>query len=287
MALLLAVGLADVALVIVRQVVALREYRAVVSQQRQGLVASVSHELRTPLTAMVGFLEVLQDPNMKLDAEERRELTGIVRQQALYMSRIVADLLLLGQRDPGAQRVRRADCAAGCLPRPKRSSRDDRQLDSTVEKDLVAHVDRDRVQQALDNLIVNAFRYGEGKSCGWWRRAKADDLVIEVHDNGPGVPRKYELAIWEQFERGANKLNANVPGSGIGLSVVDLVVRRHGGAATYERSSLLGGSCFRMTFPGRIRESCQRTARSDPSGALPPRLLSCPSLQIREEAVAT
>ncbi len=270
MALLLAVGLADVALVIVRQVVALREYRAVVSQQRQGLVASVSHELRTPLTAMVGFLEVLQDPNMKLDAEEQRELTGIVRQQALYMSRIVADLLLLAKE---TQVLKESDVSVAQLVSTSAQalSRDDRQLDSTVEKDLVAHVDRDRVQQALDNLIVNAFRYGEGTVRVVAKR-DADDLVIEVHDNGPGVPRKYELAIWEQFERGANKLNANVPGSGIGLSVVDLVVRRHGGAATYERSSLLGGSCFRMTFPGRVRESA--SAQLAPTRPVPSHLAS-------------
>jgi signal transduction histidine kinase len=215
------------------------------------LVASVSHELRTPLTAMVGFLEVLGDPAMELSAEERTEMTGIVRQQALYMSRIVADLLLLAKE---TQVLKEADVAIGQLVANSAQtlSREDRRLESNVEKDLVAYIDRDRVQQALDNLIVNAFRYGEG-TVRVIAKSQGEDLVIEVHDNGSGVPRKFELAIWEQFERGANKLNANVPGSGIGLSVVDLVVRRHGGSAIYERSHVLGGACFRMTFPGRIR----------------------------------
>ena len=80
-----------------------------------------------------------------------------------------------------------------------------------------------------------------------------DDLVIEVHDNGDGVPRKYELAIWDQFERGIHRLNSTVPGSGIGLAIVDMVVRRHGGIASYERSKRLGGACFRVTLPGRLR----------------------------------
>ena len=80
-----------------------------------------------------------------------------------------------------------------------------------------------------------------------------EDLVVEVHDNGDGVPRKYELAIWEQFERGVHRLNSTVPGSGIGLAIVDMVVRRHGGVATYERSKRLGGACFRIILPGRLR----------------------------------
>lgn len=270
LALLLAVGLTIIALVVVRQVVALREYRAVVSQQRQGLVASVSHELRTPLTAMVGFLEVLEDPNMDLAADERREMTAIVRQQAIYMSRIVADLLLLAKE---TQVLKETDVAIPHLIESSAQAlrRGDRSLESKVEEDLVAYVDRDRVQQAFDNLIVNAFRYGGGV-VRVFAKAEGEDLVIEVHDNGPGVPRKYELAIWEQFERGANKLNANVPGSGIGLSVVDLVVRRHGGAATYERSSLLGGSCFRMTFPGRVRE--RASAQLAPTLQVPSHLAS-------------
>jgi signal transduction histidine kinase len=85
----------------------------------------------------------------------------------------------------------------------------------------------------------------------------SDDLVIEVHDNGDGVPRKYELAIWNQFERGIHRLNSTVPGSGIGLAIVDMVVRRHGGLGTYERSKRLGGSCFRITLPGRLRADLQ------------------------------
>ena len=251
--LLLAMGLGVVALVVVRQLVALRDYRSLVSEQRRGLVSSVSHELRTPLTAMVGFLEVLDDTTIELGAKERKELIAIVRQQSLYMSRIVADLLLLA-RESNTMQLQEAEVSVNQLvdESARRLARQDRDLEVQLQPDLIAFADSDRIRQALDNLIVNAFRYGGGKVLVTGRSEGAD-LVIEVHDDGPGVPRKYELAIWEQFERGANRLNASTPGSGIGLSVVDLVVRRHGGTATYERSKLLGGACFRMVLPDRLR----------------------------------
>ncbi|MGH8924058.1 MAG: sensor histidine kinase [Acidimicrobiia bacterium] len=248
---LLVMGLATVALVVLRQIVALREYRALVSQQREGLVASVSHELRTPLTAMVGFLEVLDDKTIELGAAERKELISIVRQQSTYMSRIVADLLLLARE---SQVLAEVDVVVSDLVADtvKAVGRNHVRLTSEVTPGLMATIDRDRMRQALDNLVVNALRYGNGtvlvKAFG-----NGSDLIVEVHDDGPGVPRKYELAIWDQFERGANRLNAATPGSGIGLSVVDVVVRRHGGTATYNRSTLLGGSCFSITLPERIR----------------------------------
>ncbi len=250
---LLAMGLGVVALVVVRQMVALRDYRNLVSEQRRGLVSSVSHELRTPLTAMVGFLEVLDDTTIELGAKERKELISIVRQQSLYMSRIVADLLLLA-RESNTLQLQESEVSVAQLvdESARRLARNDRDLEVKVEPGLAAFADPDRLRQALDNLIVNAFRYGGGKVLVVGR-AEGSDVVIEVHDNGQGVPRKFELAIWEQFERGANRLNASTPGSGIGLSVVDLVVRRHGGNANYERSKLVGGACFRLVLSDRLR----------------------------------
>ncbi|HJQ94182.1 MAG TPA: ATP-binding protein [Acidimicrobiia bacterium] len=259
-ALLLGMALGTVALVVVRQLVALRDYRSLVSEQRRGLVSSVSHELRTPLTAMVGFLEVLDDTTIELGAKERKELISIVRQQSLYMSRIVADLLLLA-REANTLQLEESQVSVAKLvdESARRLARADRDLEVKVESDLEAYADPDRLRQALDNLIVNAFRYGGGRVLVVGR-AEASDVVIEVHDNGQGVPRKYELAIWEQFERGANRLNASTPGSGIGLSVVDLVVRRHGGTASYERSRLLGGACFRLVLPDRVRSQPSTSA---------------------------
>jgi signal transduction histidine kinase len=204
---------------------------------------------------MVGFLDLMKDPSTEIDLAERVELTDVVHQQAMYMSRIVSDLLLLA-RDSSRLVLVETEVSIGKLVADTvRSARVSAEaLDTEVEPGLTVRADPDRMRQALDNLIVNAFRYGGGQVLVT-ATAAGSDLILEVHDNGAGVPRKYELAIWQQFERGHNRLNASVPGSGIGLAVVELVVRRHGGTATYERSKRLGGSCFRVVLPGRVIES--------------------------------
>jgi signal transduction histidine kinase len=66
------------------------------------------------------------------------------------------------------------------------------------------------------------------------------------------VPKKHELTIWERFERGENRYNANVPGSGIGLAMVRNIAESHGGTASYRRSKRLGGACFVVDLPGRV-----------------------------------
>jgi signal transduction histidine kinase len=101
------------------------------------------------------------------------------------------------------------------------------------------------MKQALGNLVDNAIRYGAGQ-CLLVATVKGDDLILEVHDNGPGVPERFQTVVWEQFERGAHRLDAVTPGLGIGLSIVEAVVEAHGGRVEYRKSERLGGACFSL-----------------------------------------
>jgi signal transduction histidine kinase len=74
-------------------------------------------------------------------------------------------------------------------------------------------------------------------------------VVFAVHDNGEGVPPKFQSDMWGRFERGLHKDNSSVPGSGIGLSVAKDLVTAHGGNIIYRTSELLGGACFEFTIP--------------------------------------
>ncbi len=248
------VSLVVVGLVITRQSVAIRENRHLVDRQRAELVSSISHELRTPLTAIVGFLDVMTDDEAGIGEEETRELTGVIHEQARHMSRIVSDLILLARGSPDELTLKEsvvsiADLVKGAVRSVEQKTTS---LAVEVEAQLQAMLDAGRVQQVIVNLLTNAVRYGNDRSLIVVKR-EGTDLAIEVHDNGPGVPKKYELAIWERFERGPNRFNANTPGSGIGLAVVDAITKAHHGSTAYRQSERLGGACFRVVLPDRVK----------------------------------
>lgn len=241
-------------LVIARQGVAISENRNLVEKQRADLVSSISHELRTPLTAIVGFLDVMTDDEAGIGKEETRELTEVIHGQAQHMSRIVSDLILLARGSPDELTLKESVVSIADLVKGAVRSVEQKTTSLTVEVEaqLQALLDAGRVQQVIVNLLTNAVRYGNDRSLIVVRR-EGKDLAIEVHDNGPGVPKKYELAIWERFERGPNRLNANTPGSGIGLAVVDAITKAHHGSTAYRPSERLGGACFRVVLPDRVK----------------------------------
>jgi signal transduction histidine kinase len=239
-------------LVIARQGVAIVENRADIEQQRDALVSTISHELRTPLTSVVGFASLLEEGLGSMDSGERLRMVTIIRQQADHMSRIVADLIMLARGVGNDLRlaveglsmvdlVERSIDSSG-IPRES--------VEVECSPNLTAFVDAGRIQQVLSNLLTNAERYG-GRLRLVRVVAEGSDLVIEVHDDGEGIPRRYELRVWDRFERGPNRFNASVPGSGIGLSIVLAIAAAHGGTAKYRRSERLGGACFEVRLPGR------------------------------------
>jgi signal transduction histidine kinase len=255
-----------VVFVFLRQVISIREHRAADEEHRRALVSSISHELRTPLTAIVGFLDVLNS-DYDLGEGERRELSSIAQSQATYMSRIVADLILLarGHLDNVSLKEGRVSVESLLETAVRGVDLSGKQLTVQCPPGLGIEADPDRMQQVLVNLLTNAARYG-GSKIILRAEASGHSVTFEVHDDGPGVPKKYEIRVWERFERGANRLNAVTPGSGIGLAVVDAIARAHRGRAEYRRSERLGGACFAVSLPGRARVST--------GGQLPPATIS-------------
>jgi signal transduction histidine kinase len=244
---LLLVGL----LIVLRQMVAIRHNRSQVDRQRRELISSVSHELRTPLTAVVGFLQVLEEDPDGFTPEERAEMMREVSLQAKHMSRTVTDLITLA-RDGGATMVVRTEEAS--LEAILASAVHEAfglSLTTDVD-DHVLHVDADRLDQAVGHLIDNARKYG-GDRAHVRAAVKGGTLTIEVHDNGPGIPTKHLATVWNQFDRGARRLDSTNPGLGIGLAIVRAVAVAHGGTAEYRPSELLGGACFSISVPANSR----------------------------------
>jgi signal transduction histidine kinase len=239
-------------LAIARQGVAIVENRTYIEQQRNTLVSTISHELRTPLTAIVGFVDLLEEDDGSISRAERRGMLEIVHRQADYMSRIVSDLIMLA-RDTGNEielEVEPVSMIELVTASIHASGVSEESVTVDCSPHLTGFVDAARVQQVLVNLLTNAARYGGSRRL-LRIKTRGSDLVLEVHDDGSGIPRRYEVRVWERFERGPNRLNASVPGSGIGLAIVQAIAKAHGGSATYRTSEELGGACFAVALPGR------------------------------------
>jgi signal transduction histidine kinase len=253
LALLSWTALGITAAVIARQAISIRETREMVEAERDQLLASLSHELRTPLTAVAGFSDIMDDDWDAIGDDEKRELVSIIRSQANHLSHAVVDMVALARNNLDEIEIRKSqldgkqliadairavfDVNSGPLP-----------VKARVEPFLAFSADRNRLLQILVHLLSNAQRYGNGHILIVARR-DGDDRLLEVHDDGPGVTLKYEHLIWERFERGEHRLNASIPGSGLGLSIVKALSEAHGGTAGYRRSEELGGACFWVELP--------------------------------------
>ena len=259
-------------IVIARQGVAIKETRDVVEKQRNDLVASISHELRTPLTAMAGFTDILdEDPD--LDRDDRVEMISIVNAQTKHLSRIVGDLVEVARDKLGTTKLTYStisaseliDSAVGMLT----NGSSDSEITTHIEDGLLVLGDVDRLRQVLVNFLTNAGRYGRG-TVEVHAFAAGGETTIEVHDNGPGIPKKYEVTIWDRFERGPHTYLSAVQGSGLGLSIARQLVEAHDGHTGHRVSESLGGACFWLSVPAaRSRSGSDAGDRAARSGSSP------------------
>ena len=240
-----------VTLVMARQTVAIRETRDVVEKQRNDLVASVSHELRTPLTGVMGFVQILHE-NPDLDRDERVEMVRIVASQTRHLGHIVSDLLQVAHGAASEAQPTPEDVAVGPLVASVIEMLTEGGAAVTVtthiEPGLTVRVDPNQLRQILLNYLTNAARYGGG-TIEVHATGTFDGVLIETHDNGPGVPKKYEVRIWDRFERGVHANLSQIQGLGLGLPIVRDLVAAHHGNVGYRHSERLGGACFWATIP--------------------------------------
>jgi signal transduction histidine kinase len=222
---------------------------------KDDFVASVSHELRTPLTSINGYLELILDEDQSTLTEEQKGFLGVIRRNADRLQRLVGDLLLVAQLDSSAMVLKRAQVDLAALARQAfdgaRAAAEDRGVELTLECAEVATLDADadRLIQIIDKLLSNALKFTPpGGRIDLRLRAEGDTMRFEVADTGPGISSEDQLRLFDRFFRSSNAITEAVQGTGVGLSIVDALVRGHGG--TIEVESEVGvGSTFTMVLP--------------------------------------
>jgi two-component system OmpR family sensor kinase len=222
-------------------------------QKQREFVADASHELRTPLTSVLANLELLQASLDRADQAEDREIVDSALRSSRRMSRLVADLLLLARADAGRLAPhRRCDLAeiAGDAAAEAAPLMGDREF--TIDNELPLRVEgsSDELHRLVLNLLDNAARHTpsgahiELRLCHDRR-----DAIVEVADDGPGIPVAMRTQIFDRFVRGEGPSDtARGAGTGLGLAIVSAVAESHGGSVEAAESPA-GGALFRARIP--------------------------------------
>ncbi|MGD9737461.1 MAG: ATP-binding protein [Solirubrobacterales bacterium] len=232
---------------------AARAEREAAMQTQREFVADASHELRTPLTSILANLELLQ---ASLDSDrhsEDREVVDSALRSSRRMSRLVADLLLLARADAGRLgQHRRCDLAeiAGDAAAEAAPLMGDRVLQIDNERPLRVEGNPDELHRMVLNLLDNASRHTPAGATIELRLCEADgQAVVEVGDDGPGIPVALREQIFERFVRGEGPSDtAGGTGTGLGLAIVSAVAHSHGGSVEAGESAR-GGALFRARIP--------------------------------------
>ena len=214
-------------------------------------VADASHELRTPLTAIRGFAELHRQGAVP-DGEKTNELIARIEKESKRMGYLVEDLLMLARMDQSRELVI-ADVDLSALLQEAVTSAQaagpEHMITTNIASGITTKGDADKIYQVVTNLLANARAHTPAGSAITVTVAKdGADSLVTIADNGPGLSAEDQARIFERFYRvDASRQRNSKDGSGLGLSIVDAVMRAHGGDVTVA-SELGKGAAFTLRF---------------------------------------
>ena len=223
---------------------------------KDDFVSTVTHELRTPLTSIRAFTEILlDDPDVEL--EQRKKFLGIITKETERLTRLINQVLDLAKIESGKaewaeSRIDMREvivdtlAAMGQLFDEKKIAVEAR----LPEKVSAVNADLDRMIQVMLNLLSNAMKFCD-PNVGWIYIALVemdDHLQIDVRDNGRGIGRDDQAAIFSKFRQVGDTLTDKPHGSGLGLHISRQIVEHFGGRMWVE-SAPGEGACFSFTLP--------------------------------------
>jgi signal transduction histidine kinase len=230
-----------------------REVR--LAEMRSSFVSAVSHELKTPLTAIRMFAETLR-MGRPADAGTRDEYLDTIVNESERLTRLLNNVLDFSKIEQGTKKYRRVSqspaeivsFAARAMQYPL--AQQDFVLRTEIEEHMPpALVDRDAIEQAILNLLANAMKYsGESREIEMRLRSEDGMAVIEVTDRGIGIDPAEQGRIFERFYRVSSPDNDRIPGTGLGLTLVQHIAEAHDGHVTV-RSAPGEGSTFSLCIP--------------------------------------
>ncbi len=212
-----------------------------VARLKSEFVAAVSHEFRTPLATLLQLTDNLADGRVSTD-ERRSAYYQRQRRATNRLSRLVERLLDFGRMEAGALRYHFEPVNLGRLARDvvdefeSVAATGGREIKVDIDPELPeVYADPEALGQALWNLLDNAIKYSPGQPAVWVEVVREGDFAaIRIRDDGLGIPRQEQKQLFRKFFRGSAAGSTHVKGAGIGLAMVDYIVRAHRGRVRVE-----------------------------------------------------
>jgi len=226
-------------------------------QSQSAFIAQATHELRTPLTTIRLYAEEAVEAGSG-DEQIREKALNVINSESRRLERIVGDMLCAAEIEAGSLMIRaenvRTEQLFSDLEEDYQAQAKDKSLELVFDlppKFPAIQADRDRIGQALHNLIGNAIKYTPegGRIDVRVEFAENNAMSVEVIDTGIGIDKSQQERIFDRFSRADDRRIAKVTGSGLGLSLAREIARLHGGDIVVE-SQIDKGSTFTLTIPG-------------------------------------
>lgn len=212
-------------------------------------LSNMSHEIRTPLNALSGFSSLLTEEG--LDDETRRQCNEVIQQNSELLLKLINDVIDLSSLEFGKLQfcIAQHDAVSICrnvIDTVNKVKQTQAELTFTTElEEMPIETDDSRLQQVLINLLINATKFTPQGSIVLKLEKETDDTVLfTVTDTGCGIPKDKQANIFQRFE----KLNENAQGSGLGLSICQLIIEHIGGQIWID-SEYAEGSRVCFTHP--------------------------------------
>ena len=212
-------------------------------------LSNMSHEIRTPLNALSGFSSLLTQEG--LDMETRNQCNEVIQQNSELLLKLINDVIDLSSLEFGKLQfcIGKHDAVSICqnvmdtVNKVKQTQAE--LLFSTELEEMIIETDDSRLQQVLINLLINATKFTPQGSITLELKIDTDGVALfSVTDTGCGIPHDKQATIFQRFE----KLNENAQGSGLGLSICQLIIEHIGGKIWID-PDYTGGSRFSFTHP--------------------------------------
>jgi PAS domain S-box-containing protein len=219
-------------------------------EAKSAFLSAVSHELRTPLTAILGFADLLQDPSIRGSEATMSDVVERLQFSAVRLGDLLTDLLDIDRLERGILEPHRRTSVLRDLVDRALGPVDvgSHPIDVHID-DAVVAVDPAQAERIIENLVSNAVKYTPaGTRIDVYAKTRTDGGVsITVTDHGPGIADDMKMAIFGPFVRG--ETGSFIPGTGLGLALVDRFAKLHGGRVWVEDREG-GGAMFRVELPG-------------------------------------